>query len=79
MQSRLSQAKGPAETPPVTVSVAPARVPVAAKLAAVAAPKAVSVPVDASPTVAKLPALAVLLIVRVLPEMPVSAPFACAE
>ena len=39
----------------------------AAKLAAVAAPEAVSVPVDTSPTVVKFPALAVLLMVSVLP------------
>ena len=42
----------------------------AAKLAAVAAPKAVSVPVDTSPTVVKFPALAVLLMVSVLPVIP---------
>ena len=41
--------------------------PVAAKLAAVAAPETVSVPVDTSPTVVKFPALAVLLMVSVLP------------
>ena len=40
--------------------------PVAAKLAAVAAPEAVSVTVDTSPTVVKFPALAVLLMVSVL-------------
>ena len=44
-----------------------------AKLAAVAAPEAVSVPVDTSPTVVKFPALAVLLMVRVLPVMASSA------
>ena len=44
----------------------------AAKLAAVAAPEAVSVPVDTSPTVVKFPALAVLLMVRVLPVIPVA-------
>ena len=37
------------------------------KLAAVAAPEAVNVPVDTSPTVVKFPALAVLLMVSVLP------------
>ena len=67
-QSRLSQSSGPAEAAPVIVSVAPVSAPVAAKLAAVAAPEAVSVPVDTSPTVVKLPALAVLLMVSVLPE-----------
>ena len=46
--------------------------PVAAKLAAVAAPEAVSVPVDTSPTVVKFPALAVLLMVSVLPVIPVA-------
>ena len=54
------------------VSVAPVSAPVAAKLAAVAAPEAVSVPVDTSPTVVKFPALAVLLMVRVLPVIPVA-------
>ena len=44
----------------------------AAKLAAVAAPEAVSVPVDTSPTVVKFPALAVLLMVNVLPVIPVA-------
>ena len=44
----------------------------AAKLAAVAAPEAVSVPVDTSPTVVKFPALAVLLMVSVLPAIPVA-------
>ena len=43
-----------------------------AKLAAVAAPKAVSVPVDTSPTVVKFLALAVLLMVSVLPVIPVA-------
>ena len=43
-----------------------------AKLAAVAAPDAVSVPVDTSPTVVKFPALAVLLMVNVLPVIPVA-------
>ena len=43
-----------------------------AKLAAVAAPEAVSVPVDTSPTVVKFPALAVLLMVSVLPVIPVA-------
>ena len=57
---------------PVMVSVAPVSAPVAAKLAAVAAPEAVSVPVDTSPTVVKFPALAVLLMVRVLPVIPVA-------
>ena len=52
--------------------MAPVSAPVAAKLAAVAAPEAVSVPVDTSPTVAKFPALAVLLMVRVLPVIPVA-------
>ena len=42
----------------------------AAKLAA--APEAVSVPVDTSPTVVKFPALAVLLMVSVLPVIPVA-------
>ena len=46
--------------------------PVAAKLAAVAAPEAVNVPVDTSPTVVKFPALAVLLMVNVLPVIPVA-------
>ena len=63
VQSRLSQSSGPVEAAPVMVSVAPVSVPVAAKLAAVAAPEAVSVPVDTSPTVVKFPALAVLLMV----------------
>ena len=54
------------------VSVAPVSAPVAAKLAAVAAPDAVSVPVDTSPTVVKFPALAVLLLVSVLPVIPVA-------
>ena len=36
----------------------------------VAAPKAVNVPVDTSPTVVKFPALAVLLMVNVLPAIP---------
>ena len=54
------------------VSVAPVSAPVAAKLAAVAAPEAVNVPVDASPTVVKFPALAVLLMVSVLPVIPVA-------
>ena len=54
------------------VSVAPVSTPVAAKLAAVAAPEAVSVPVDTSPTVVKFPALAVLLMVSVLPVIPVA-------
>ena len=40
--------------------------------AAVAAPKAVNVPVDTSPTVVKFPALAVLLMVSVLPVIPVA-------
>ena len=56
VQSRLSQ----------SISVAPVTAPVAAKLAAVAAP------VDTSPTVVKFPALAVLLIVNVLPVIPVA-------
>ena len=43
-----------------------------AKLAAVAAPEAVSVPVDTLPTVVKFPALAVLLMVSVLPVIPVA-------
>ena len=67
VQPRLSQSSGPAEAAPVMVSVAPVSAPVAAKLAAVAAPEAVSVPVDTSPTVVKFPALAVLLMVSVLP------------
>ena len=46
--------------------------PVAAKLAAVAAPEAVNVPVDTSPTMVKFPALAVLLMVSVLPVIPVA-------
>ena len=54
------------------VSVAPVSAPVAAKLAAVAAPEAVNVPVDTSPTVVKFPALAVLLMVSVLPVIPVA-------
>ena len=53
------------------VSVAPVSALVAAKLAAVAAPKAVNVPVDTSPTVVKFPALAVLM-VSVLPVIPVA-------
>ena len=72
VQSRLSQSSGPAEAAPVIVSVAPVSAPVAAKLAAVAAPEAVSVPVDTSPTVVKFPALAVLLMVNVLPVIPVA-------
>ena len=72
VQPRLSQSSGPAEAAPVIVSVAPVTAPVAAKLAAVAAPEAVSVPVDTSPTVVKFPALAVLLMVRVLPVIPVA-------
>ena len=71
VQSRLSQSSGPAEAAPV-VSVAPVSAPVAAKLAAVAAPEAVSVPVDTSPAVVKFPALAVLLMVSVLPVIPVA-------
>ena len=67
VQSRLSQSGVS-----VMVSVAPVTAPVAAKLAAVAAPEAVSVPVDTSPTVVKFPALAVLLMVRVLPVIPVA-------
>ena len=70
VKSRLSQSSGPAEAAPVMVSVAPVSAPVAAKLAAVAAPEAVSVPVDTSPTVVKFPALAVLLMVSVLPVIP---------
>ena len=66
--SRLSQSSGPAEAAPVMVSVAPVSAAVAAKLAAVA----VSVPVDTSPTVVKFPALAVLLMVSVLPVIPVA-------
>ena len=69
VQSRLSQSSGPAEAAPVIVSVAPVSAPVAAKLAA---PEAVSVPVDTSPTVVKFPALAVLLMVSVLPVIPVA-------
>ena len=69
VQSRLSQSSGPAEAAPVMVSVAPVTAPVAAKLA-VAAPEAVSVPVDTLPTVVKFSALAVLLMVRVLPVIP---------
>ena len=72
VQSRLSQSSGPAEAAPVIVSVAPVSAPVAAKLAAVAAPEAVSVPVDTSPTVVKFPALAMLLMVNVLPVIPVA-------
>ena len=72
VQSRLSQSSGPAEAAPVMVSVAPVSAPVAAKLAAVAAPDAVSVPVDTSPTVVKFPALAVLLMVNLLPVIPVA-------
>ena len=72
VQSRLSQSSGPADAAPVIVSVAPVTAPVAAKLAAVAAPEAVRVPVDTSPTVVKLPALAVLLMVNVLPVIPVA-------
>ena len=72
VQSRLSQSSGPAEAAPLTVSVAPVSAPMAAKLAAVAAPEAVSVPVDTSPTVVKFPALAVLLMVSVLPVIPVA-------
>ena len=70
VQSRLSQSSGP-EAAPVMVSVAPVSA-LAAKLAAVAAPDAVSVPVDTSPTVVKFPALAVLLMVSVLPVIPVA-------
>ena len=72
VQSRLSQSSGPVEAAPVIVSVAPVSAPVAAKLAAVAAPEAVNVPVDTSPTVVKFPALAVLLMVNVLPVIPVA-------
>ena len=72
VQSRLSQSSGPVEAAPLTVSVAPVSAPVAAKLAAVAAPETVSVPVDTSPTVVKFPALAVLLMVNVLPVIPVA-------
>ena len=72
VQSRLLQSSGPVEAAPVMVSVAPVSAPVAAKLAAVAAPEAVNVPVDTSPTVVKFPALAVLLMVRVLPVIPVA-------
>ena len=72
VQSKLSQSSGPVEAAPVMVSVAPVSAPVAAKLAAVAAPEAVSVPVDTSRTVVKFPALAVLLMVRVLPVIPVA-------
>ena len=68
VQSRLSQSSGPAEAALVMVSAVSAAV--AAKLAAVAAPDAVSVPVDTSPTVVKFPALAVLLMVSVLPVIP---------
>ena len=64
VQSRLLQSSGPAEAAPVMVSVAPVSAPVA-KLA-------VSVPVDTSPTVVKFPALAVLLMVNVLPVIPVA-------
>ena len=69
VQSRLSQSSGPAEAAPLTVSVAPVSAPVAAT---VAAPEAVNVPVDTSPTVVKFPALAVLLMVSVLPVIPVA-------
>ena len=62
VQSRLSQSSGPAEAAPVMVSVAPVSAPVAA------APEAV----DTSPTVLKFPALAVLLMVSVLPVIPVA-------
>ena len=72
VQSRLSQSSGPVEAAPVIVSVAPVSAPVPAKLAAVAAPEAVNVPVDTSPTVVKFPALAVLLMVNVLPVIPVA-------
>ena len=72
VQSRLSQSSGPVEAAPVIVNVAPVSAPVAAKLAAVAAPEAVSVPVGTSPTVVKFPALAVLLMVSVLPVIPVA-------
>ena len=48
------------------VSVAPVSALVAAT------PDAVSVPVDTSPTVVKFPALAVLLMVSVLPMIPVA-------
>ena len=72
VQSRLSQSSGPAEAAPVIVSVAPVSAPVAAKVLAVAAPEAVSVPVDTSPAVVKFPALAVLLMVSVLPVIPVA-------
>ena len=72
VQSRLSQSSGPAQAVSVIVSVAPVTAPVAAKLAAVASPEAISVPVDTSPTVVKFPALAVLLMVRVLPVIPVA-------
>ena len=72
VQSRLSQSSGPADAAPVIVSVAPVTAPVAAKLAAVAAPEAVNVPVDTSPTVVKFQALAVLLMVNVLPVIPVA-------
>ena len=72
VQSRLLQSSGPADAVPVIVSVAPVSTPVAAKLAAVAALEAVRVPMDTSPTVVKFPALAVLLIVRVLPVIPVA-------
>ena len=61
-----------AEAAPAMVSVAPVSAPVAAKLAAVAAPEAVNVPVDTSPAVVKFPALAVLLMVNVLPVIPVA-------
>ena len=54
------------------VSVVPVTVLAAAKLAAVATPEAVRVPVDTSPTVVKFPALAVLLLVKVLPVIPVA-------
>ena len=69
VQSRLSQSSGPVEAAPAIVSVAPVSAPITAKLAAVAAPEAVNVPVDTSP---KFPALAVLLMVNVLPVIPVA-------
>ena len=72
VQSRLSQSSRPTEAAPVMVSVAPVNAPWLTKLAAVAAPEAVRVPVDTSPTVVKFPALAVLLMVRVLPVIPVA-------
>ena len=58
----------------VIVSVAPVTAAVAAKLAAVAAPEAVRVPVDTSPTVVKFPALAVLLMLPVIPVAELSRP-----